>query len=255
RTARPVPADEPALAHRRFDLGGAVLGIAQQLLRVLPALPDASLAVVDPRAGFVEDAGRDAHVDKPTLAGDALIRQDLDLGDAEGRGDVVLHALDLHAPADDHVALLDRLDRPDVDAGRRVELLRPATRSSFGISEHDSDLLTQLVDEDHRRLRLRDRPGELAERLAHEPPLQTHVRVAHLALDFLTRHQSRDGVDDDDVDGARAHERVGDLERLLTVVGLRDEEVVRADAARPRPGRVERVLRVDERGGAAGFLR
>src|SRR5207237_1323777 len=78
--------------------------------------------------------------------------EDLDLGDAERRRDLVLHDLDLHPAADHHVALLDRLDRPDVDAHGGVELQRPATRSSFGIPEHDSDLLAQLVDEDDRGL-------------------------------------------------------------------------------------------------------
>src|SRR5438874_12152992 len=110
--------------------------VTQELLRVLAALPDARLAVVDPRAGFVEDSHGDSQVDEPTLARDALAREDLDLGDAEGRGHLVLHDLDLDAAADDHVALLDRLDGADIDAYRRVELQSAAPGSCFGVPEH-----------------------------------------------------------------------------------------------------------------------
>ena len=61
-------------------------------------------------------------------------------------------------------------------------------------------------------------------------------------------------VDDDDVDGARAHERVGDLERLLAGVGLRDQQVLDLDAELLGVARVERVLGVDEGADAALLL-
>ena len=89
----------------------------------------------------------------------------------------------------------------------------------------------------------------------HEPRLQADVRVAHLALDLGARHERGHRVDDDDVDRAAAHQHLGDLERLLAGVRLRDEQVVGAHAEGPRVGDVERVLGVDERGDAAGLLR
>ena len=103
-------------------------------------------------------------------------------------------------------------------------------------------------------VRALDVAGELAQRLRHEPGLQAHVRVAHLAFDFGLRRERGDRVDDDDVDGARAHEHVGDLERLLAGVGLRDQQIVDVDADLAGVRRVERVLGVDERRGAAELL-
>src|SRR5262249_24685337 len=50
------------------------------------------------------------------------------------------------------------------------------------------------------------------------------------------------------------HKRVGDLERLLAVVGLRDEQVLGLDAELAGVADVERVLRVDERADAAALL-
>ncbi len=59
--------------------------------------------------------------------------------------------------------------------------------------------------------------------------------VAHLALELGLGDEGRDGVDDDDVDGAAADEDLGDLQGLLAVVGLGDEEVVDVDPdAAPR---------------------
>ena len=96
--------------------------------------------------------------------------------------------------------------------------------------------------------------GELAQRLAHQARLQAGQLVAHLALDLGLRHERRDRVDDDDVDAARAHEHVGDLERLLAGVRLRDQELADVDAELAGVDRIERVLGVDVGGGAAGLL-
>ena len=73
-------------------------------------------------------------------------------------------------------------------------------------------------------------PVSLRSAWRHEPRLQADVGVAHLALDLRRGHERGDRVDDDDVDGARAHEELGDLERLLAGVRLGDEEVVDVDA-------------------------
>ena len=148
-----------------------------------------------------------------------------------------------------------RADAADVDADRRVELQRAAAGRGFGIAEHHADLLAELVDEDQAGLRLRDDAGELAERLRHQARLQAHLRFAHLAFDFGARHERGDRVDDDDVDAVRAHEDFDDLERLLAVVGLRDQQVVEVDAELLRVLRVEGVLGVDERRHAAELLR
>ena len=79
--------------------------------------------------------------------------------------------------------------------------------------------------------------------------------VAHLALDLGLRGERGDRVDRDDRQRARADEQLGDLERLLAGVGLRDEELVDVDADLLRVGRVHRMLGVDEGADAAEALR
>src|SRR5206468_9819113 len=117
-------------------------------------------------------------------------------------------------------------DAPNVETHGRVELERLATGGRLRIAEHDADLLAQLVDEDDRGLRARYRAGELAQRLAHEARLETHVRLTHVALDLGFRHQCGYGVDHDHVYSARPNENLADLKRLLTGIRLRDEEAL-----------------------------
>ena len=169
---------------------------------------------------------------------DALAVHHVELGDAERRRDLVLHDLDPDPVADRLRAALDRLDAADVQAHRGVELERAAAGRRLRVAEHDADLLAQLVGEDERRVGAAHRARQLPQRLAHQPRLDADEAVAHLALDLRPRHEGRDGVHDDDVHAAGADERLGDLERLLAGVRLRDEELVHVDAAGTgrRPG-------------------
>ena len=237
-----------------FDVVGQVAVVAEELLGVLAALSEPGVAGGEPGAALHDPLVLDAEVDQLADAGDAFAVVDVELGDAEGRGDLVLDHLDADPRADDLVAVLERGDAPDVDANGRVELERTAAGGGLGRTEHDADLLPDLVDEDERRPRLGDDRGQLAERLGHEPRLQADVGVAHLAFELGPRHERGDRVDHDDVERVRAHEHLGDLERLLAAVRLRNEEFVDVDADLLRVLGVEGVLGIDEGGGAAGPL-
>jgi len=166
-----------------------------------------------------------------------------------------LHDLGARTVADDLAAVFQRLDAAHVDAHARIELERAAAGRDLGVAVHDADLFAQLVDENDDGVRFADRAGQLAQRLRHKARVQTDKAVAHLALDLRARHERRDGVDHDDVDRAGAHERLGDLKRLLAGVRLGDEHILDLDAKRAGIGDVERVLGVDERDLAARLLR
>ena len=124
-----------------------------------------------------------------------------------------------------------------------------------GIAEHHPDLHADLVDEDHHAARLGNRAGQLAQGLAHQPRLRARKLIAHLAFELGLGRQRRDRIDHEHVDGARAHQRVGNLERLLAGVGLRDQELLEIDAELARIDRVERMLGIDEAANAAPLLR
>jgi hypothetical protein len=69
-------------------------------------------------------------------------------------------------------------------------------------------------------------PVSLRSAWRHQPGLGAGLDVAHVALELGLGHERGDGVDHDDLDGAGAHERLGDLEGLLAVIGLRDEQLL-----------------------------
>ena len=81
------------------------------------------------------------------------------------------------------------------------------------------------------------------------------MAVAHLAFQLGSRHQGRHRVDHQNIDGARADQRVNDLQRLLAVIRLGDQQLVDIDAELAGVAGVERVLGVDEGAGAARLLR
>src|SRR5207249_1848222 len=154
--------------------------------------------------GLLDDAllGRD--VDQLSLLGDAAAVQDVELRLAERRGHLVLHHLHLGAAADHLVAVLEGAEAADVEPDRGVELERVAARRGLRVAEQDADLHADLVDEDDDGPRLGDGTGQLAERLRHEPRLEAHLRIAHIALDLGARNQGSDGIDDQHVERARA---------------------------------------------------
>src|SRR5436305_4367013 len=217
------------LAYLRLYLSGDLGMLAHEVARVLAALADAVAAKGVPGAGLLDDAVLGCDVDQLSLLRDAGAVEDVELRLAERRRDLVLHHLHLGAAADHLVAVLDGAEAADVDPDRGVELERVAARRGLGVAEQDADPHADLVDEDDDRARLGDGAGQLAERLRHEPRLEAHLGVAHVALDLGARHERGDRIDDQHVERARAHQRVGDLERLLPVVGLRDEEVLGPD--------------------------
>src|ERR1700709_1347901 len=83
------------------------------------------------------------------------------------------------------------------------------------------------------------------------------ARGTKAATESMTRMSTAVERDSDvrDADGVGAGERVGDLERLLAGIGLRDDEIVDVDAELAGVDRVERMLGVDEGGDSAGLLR
>jgi hypothetical protein len=109
----------------------------------------------------------------------------------ERRRDLVLHDLDRTRFPYRLDPFLQGLDASDVEP--RVELERSTTRHCLRVAEHDVDRLAHLVRED------RDRPRSQRAALVRRRP-----------------SARRSGS--------------GDLERLLTVVGLRHEQLLDVDA-------------------------
>src|SRR5215216_3511653 len=170
--------------HLFFDFGHEYRIVLEVHLGVFTSLSDALRTIAVPGAGLVDDVGFSSNVEHEARMADAFCVHDVELGLLERRRDLVLHDLHAHVRANDVFLVLDRSDATNIETHRRIELERLSTRGRLGITEHHADLLTQLIDEDHGRLRASDRAGELTQRLTHEARLQTNVRITHLTFDL-----------------------------------------------------------------------
>ena len=79
--------------------------------------------------------------------------------------------------------------------------------------------------------------------------------VAHFAFKLGPRHQGGHGIDHQHVEGGRAHQGIGDLQRLFAGVGLGKQQLVCVDAELVGVNRIKRVFGIDEGAGAAQLLR
>ena len=205
-------------------------------------------------AAAAQQLGLEPEVEQAALVRDALVVHEVEFADAEWSGDFVLDHPHPGTVAGDLGAALDLTDPADVKAHGRVELERAAARGRLRIAKHNADLFAQLVNEHDDAAGAADAAGELAQRLGHQTGLQTDVGVAHVPFDFGARHERRDGVDDDDIDGVATHQNFGDFEGLFADAGLGNQEVVDVDATLHGIGRIKGVLGVDQRRRAAGLL-
>src|SRR5580700_6953973 len=247
--------DAGILPDRHLDFSRDVGIGLEEAFGVLAALADALAVVGEPGAGFLHDAGLDAEIDQFAVLGYAFAIHDVELDLLERRRQLVLDHFYARLIADHLVAFLDGADAADIEADGSIEFERVAAGGGFRRAVHDADLHADLVDEDHHGVGAVDRGGELAQRLAHQAGLQAGLTVAHLAFELGARHQGRDRIDDQHVDRAGAHQGVGDFERLLAGVRLRDQKVVDQDAKLARIDRIERMFGIDEGTDAALLLR
>ena len=98
-------------------------------------------------------------------------------------------------------------------------------------------------------------PVSLRRRLRHQAGLQAHVRIAHFAIQFRLGNQRRNRVDNEYIDGARTHQCLGNLQRLLAVIRLGDQQIVDIHAQLACISGIQRVFRVNKCRQAAGLLR
>jgi len=230
-----------------FDLSGERGMFLEINLSVLPPLSEALIVMREERPPLGDDLQLDAQVHDVAHLGDAFIIHDVEFSLAERGRDFVLGHPHPRARADDRRAVLERLDAAHVKAHARVKFERHPARRRLRVPEHHADLLPELISEDHGRVRLLDRAGELAQRLRHEAGLRSHRRVAHVAFDLGARDERRHRVDHDRIHRPGADEGLGDFEGLLAGIGLGDVQVVHVHSATRRIYRVERVLHVYER--------
>ena len=217
-----------------LDLVTKIGVFLQRALSSIAPLTKTLFAIVEPGTALIHNTGFHAHIEHAAFLRNAFAIHEVEFCLTERWCDLVLDDLRTYTITDEFAIFLHGLDTADIDTHRRVELERAATRGGLWASEHDTDLLAQLIDENAGGIRFRKRTRELAQCLAHEAGLQADRSIAHFAFDLGAWHQSCDRVDDHAIDRAAANEQVADLECLLTGIRLRDEQLIDIDTEKNR---------------------
>src|SRR5271168_3127558 len=210
-----------------------LLVFLQEVPYILAPLPNALALVAVPRAALVHDIVQHREIQHIALARNTLAIENVELSVTERSRHLVLHNLDLRPRTHHGVAVLHRADAANVDTHRRVKLQRLTPGGRLRVAEHDADLLANLVNKNQTGARLRHRSRQLPQRLAHQPRLQAHMRIAHLAVELGLRHQRRHRVHHQHVDRIRPNQRLHNLQRLFAVVRLAHQKIIDVHAELP----------------------
>src|SRR5690606_33861217 len=120
--------------------------VAQKLLGVLSALPEALGVIGEPGAGLLHHTGLHTQVDELARLRHAFAIHDVELDLLERRRQLVLDHLNPRLVADGLLAILHRTDAADVEAHGGIELERVAARRRLRSAAPAPDLHPELAD-------------------------------------------------------------------------------------------------------------
>src|SRR5215217_6861405 len=123
--------------------------VAEEPAGILPAQAEPGRADAVAGAGSSDGAVVEAEVQQLAGLVDALAEDEVQLGGAEGGGDLVLDHLDSGAVADLPPTVLELLADPHVQPDGGVVLERSAAWDPLGVAEQDAGVVAELVDQDH----------------------------------------------------------------------------------------------------------
>src|SRR5437868_2782586 len=141
---------------------------SQELLRLIAALSHALTVDAEPSDRLLNQLIFRREIEKVTFVRNPFAIHEVELDLAKWRRHFIFHDLYGCAVTDDIFAVFNRADATDIETNARIELQRVTTSSSFRVTEHHTNLHTNLVDENNHRLTTADSCCEFAQRLRHQ---------------------------------------------------------------------------------------
>ena len=188
------------------------------------------------------------------LSGNTLSEHDIKFRLTEGRGDLILYNFYTGMVSHHNASLFQRLDAADIQANRGIEFQSPPSRCGLRVSEHDADFFPELVNEYHAAVGLADGRRQLPACLRHHSCLQAHMGIPHLSVYLLSGDKGCHGVHNNDIHRAGAYHGLGNFQRLLAGIRLRDIEVIHIYPDVSGIHRIQGMLCVNKACDAAALL-
>ena len=123
--------------------------VMKELLCILPSLSDLRIIIGIPSAALGNDPTFRCQIQNISVCGDSLSEYNIKLCLFEGRCNLILYNFDAGMVTYHLSALLQCLCTAYIQTDGSLELQRASTGSRLRITEHNSNLFTQLIDKDH----------------------------------------------------------------------------------------------------------
>ena len=96
--------------------------------------------------------------------------------------------------------------------------------------------------------------SQFSQSLRHQSCLKSYMGISHISFDLCSWHQGGHRVHDDNIHSAGTDHGLCDLQSLLSVIGLRDVQIVDIHTDIFCIGRIQSMLCIDKSGNAASLL-
>ena len=134
--------------------------LQQEFFGIFATLPDAFPFIGIPSATLVDDIFLWSHIDDFADLRNAFAVHDVHLSSSEWRRNFIFDYLDFCAVTHDLCSALDLFRSSDFQSDSSIKFKRSTPGSRFRITEHDTDFLADLIDEDGNRFCFVDRSGQ-----------------------------------------------------------------------------------------------
>ena len=228
--------------------------IFQILFCILSALSDLIALVGIPCTGLGNYITAGRQIQDISYHRNTFSEHNIKLCFLKRRRNLIFHYFDTGTVTDDLTALLQCLNSSDIQSYRRIELQCPSTGGGLRVTEHDTYLLTKLVDKNNSTVGFADHSSQLTQCLGHQSRLQTHMAVSHIPVDLRLRYQCSYGVHYNDINSPGTHHGLGDLQCLLSVIRLGNVQIINIHSDILRIDGIQGMLCIDKSGNASPLL-
>src|SRR3989338_7255075 len=170
---------EQFLFYLSFDFVKELWIVFQEIANCITALPQLLMVVRQPGSRFFKHLMLNGNVNDTGRTRNSLIEHNIEFRSFKRSGAFVFYDFKFYTISNYFLTFFDRADTSDIKPHGRIELKSFPAWGSFGVAEHDSNFLPQLIDEDNTSFGAIDTRREFSERLRHQTSLEAHLSGPH----------------------------------------------------------------------------
>ena len=160
-----------SVENKSFQLFCKFRIVLNALFGSIAALSQFGIVVTVPGTALLDDAQFSTQIDDFAAAGNTFTKHDVEFSFAERRSNFVLYYFHAYLVTDHFFSVFQLVGTPDVQTYGSIEFQGVTAGGCFRIAEHDTDFLTQLIDEDTGGIGFADGRSQFTKSLRHQSRL------------------------------------------------------------------------------------